>query len=303
MARQCYLIDAFSGERFSGNAAGVVLDAEGLDDCEMQKIAAEFNQSETTFVLPPQTADGEVRFRWFTPTTEVSMCGHATLAGVHALVEAGRLDVAAGVETAIRIDTLSGTLAALVEGMPGGTAGRMIWLDMPKPTLEPIKCSFESLATVLNVPVDEFDTDLSTVRTQEQDIIVFAKDFMVVNDAKPDFGALRDLQLELGLRGLCLATTRTLSPTIHAQSRFFAPAAGIDEDPVTGSVHGPLAVYLTKNGRVPSTGELSGLQCVQSKSGGRSGVVYALVQKQPDESYEVRIGGQTITSISGTLLG
>ena len=118
MEKRYYVIDAFTRERFSGNPAAVVLDCEGLDDASMQRIAAEFNLSETTFVLPPATGaiepapqpraaglhasdvahpppgvnrpiglPADVRFRWFTPSVEVDMCGHATIAGVHARVE------------------------------------------------------------------------------------------------------------------------------------------------------------------------------------------------------------------------
>jgi len=84
-----YLVDAFTHEPFQGNRAGVVLDAAGLTENHMQLIAREVGASETTFVLPPTDPRADVRFRWFTPAAEVSMCGHATVAGVHVLVTTG----------------------------------------------------------------------------------------------------------------------------------------------------------------------------------------------------------------------
>ena len=315
MSRQYYVIDAFTSQRYAGNAAAIVLDAEGLSDREMQLVAAEFNLSETTFVLPPQSHDASVRFRWFTPTTEVAMCGHATIGGVQALVESGRLRCE-GVEgsTPIQIDTLSGTLAAFVETLPagasltgddadaGGETQRMIWLDMPTPVLSELGVPGAELASVLNVPSDDFDSSLPPARTQDHDALVFVKDVLTLNDAKPDFAKLMNLQMRKGLRGLCLATTKTLTPSIHVQSRFFAPAAGIDEDPVTGSVHGPLAAYLITRGLVPSEDGTSGMRCVQGKAGGRAGLVFALGKIESDGSCSVRIGGQAVTAMQGTLV-
>ena len=84
------LVDAFAVSPYSGNVAGIILRADGLTDRQMKTIAAEFNASETTFILPPTVRDAAVRFRWLTPGCEVDFCGHATLAGAHALFESGR---------------------------------------------------------------------------------------------------------------------------------------------------------------------------------------------------------------------
>ena len=100
---------------------------------------------------------------------------------------------------------------------------------------------------------------------------------------------------------MSLATIKTLTPSIHVQSRFFAPAAGVDEDPVTGSVHGPLAAYVVQQGFVPMHDDLAGLTCVQSRAGGRGGLLNALVQKQGENEYAVRIGGRTFVSMTGSL--
>jgi PhzF family phenazine biosynthesis protein len=317
MNRAYFVVDAFTGEPFTGNPAGVVLDTEGLDDAGMQSIAAEFNLSETTFVLPPMRhaearsepsngpADAAVRFRWFTPTTEVEMCGHATLGGVHALVESGRIPAPAdpAQSVTVRIETRSGPLTAFVERIPKTDAGHMIWIDLIDPTLTAQPLALLELAAVLCVDADAFsESALPTMRTQDRDVLVFVDDISALNAARPDFRGLEELLARRRLRGLCLATVGTLSPAIHVQSRFFAPTAGVDEDPVTGSVHGPLAAYLVKHGVVEVHDGLAGLTCVQAKAGERAGLVHALVQPKEGGVYSVRIGGQAITTMRGTLV-
>src|SRR5215470_17172243 len=88
---QVWIVDAFTDKAFAGNSAGVVLDVDGLREPQMQSIAREINSAETTFVARPESAEADVAFRWFAPAREVEFCGHATLAGVHALLESGRV--------------------------------------------------------------------------------------------------------------------------------------------------------------------------------------------------------------------
>jgi len=314
MKKEYFVVDAFTSDPFAGNPAGVILDAQGLDDGQMQAIAAEFNLSETTFILPPAETHAATRgqvdpspaltlqFRWFTPAAEVKMCGHATLAGVHALVESERIRLAGEEDNvSVRIETLSGLLTAYVEPLPGEEYERMIWLDMIDPTLTPHAVPQVDLATALGLPADAIEESLPITQTQDQDLLVFVRDFQMLNEAKPDFGRLAALLTWHRLRGLCLATVRTLTPSIDVQSRFFAPTVGINEDPVTGSVHGPLAAYLVKHGLAPLHDGLAGITCTQAKSGGRAGLIHALVQPQGDDVLAVRIGGQAVTTMRGTL--
>lgn len=308
MERAYYIVDAFTSEPFGGNPAAVVLDTQGLNDDRMQRIAAEFNLSETTFVLPPVEVEStgyghRVRFRWFSPSMEVRMCGHATLAGMHAMVQAGRLSIGSPPDSiGIDIETCSGVLRAFVEHLPSEAHGVVIWLDLIDPRLSPQSLDLPALADVLRLPTDAFDDTMPPVRTQDDDVLVFVRDVSLVNAANPRFEQLAALMAESAVRGMSLATRRTLTPSIHVQSRFFAPGAGIDEDPVTGSVHGPLAAYLVARGHVPLTDGLAGLQCVQSRPGGRTGLIWALVQPRADGTSGVRIGGRTVTTMRGVLV-
>lgn len=237
------------------------------------------------------------------------MCGHATIAGVHALVESGAIqhdDPTAS--TPVNIQTRSGLLTAFVESIPNienpqklPSGGRMLWLDLISPTLTPITPDLLRLAEILNVQVDAFEPAMPPVRTQDQDMLIFVKDVMTLNDVKPDIVKLDTWLTKQQLRGMSIATIKTLSRAIHLQSRFFAPPAGVNEDPVTGSVHGPLAVYLVKQGVVPVQDDLAGMTCVQGISGGRAGLLHALVQPEKNGSYNVRIGGQAVTMMKGEL--
>jgi PhzF family phenazine biosynthesis protein len=314
MTRPCYIIDAFASEPYSGNPAAVVLDADGLDEATMQHVAAEFNLSETAFVLPPKgaalregadagpAADLGIHLRWFTPTAEVAMCGHATIATAHALVESGRLPVGADTESVtLRIETLSGLLTAFIESIPGVEGGCMIWLDLIDPILAPVTLAGNELGSVLNLSTEAFDTSLPIVQTQDDDLLAFVRDHGSLNDVRPDFAALAKLLAQHGVRGLCLATIHTLTPSISVQSRFFAPAVGIAEDPVTGSVHGPLAVHLVTQGVIPVQDGLAALTCTQGRPGGRTGLVHALVQPKGGGVCAVRIGGRAVTTVRGTL--
>jgi PhzF family phenazine biosynthesis protein len=258
----------------------------------MRKIAAEFNLSETTFVT--RGAEDGLRFRWFTPSVEVDMCGHATIAGVHALAEAERLS-----DGEVLIETRCGQLSARVEEFPAG--GRIIWLALRPPKLQPIALDGPGLMNLLGVSADCVDRELPAAQTQDGDLLFFVRDVMTVNSARPDFARLAEWMRRHRLRGLSLATVRTLAPSIAVQSRFFAPAVGIDEDPVTGSVHGPLTVYLADRGVLPQRDGLAGMMAVQGKAGGRAGVVYGLAEKR-DGIWAAKIGGQAVTVMRGTLL-
>ncbi|MCH8213099.1 MAG: PhzF family phenazine biosynthesis protein, partial [Proteobacteria bacterium] len=196
---------------------------------------------------------------------------HATIAGVHAMIEAGGPAADEQANPTIHIETRAGTLTAFVERHPGTALGCMIWLELIKPTFTRSPLSPVDLAAPLNLTADGFDPALPMVKTQDQDLLVFVENVVTLNNARPDSARLGNLLVGAGLRGLCLATVNTFSPSVHVQSRFFCPQLGVDEDPVTGSVHGPLAVYLVNHGVVEVHEGLAGLMCVQGKAGGRAG--------------------------------
>ncbi|PSQ25919.1 PhzF family phenazine biosynthesis protein [Halobacteriales archaeon QS_9_68_17] len=202
------LVDAFTDEPLSGNAAGVVPDADGLSAAQMQAVARELAVSETAFLLPSGPADRKVRY--FTPTQEVELCGHATVAAHAFLREDGAIGV--GEHT---LDTDVGVLDIDVED--GGT----VWMTQDDPTVRRIDVEYERL--FLTVPVNFLEH---------------------VGNADPDLAAVEALCDEVDATGLYLFTFDALDGDATLHARMFAPGAGVPEDPVTGTASGAAGAYL-----------------------------------------------------------
>jgi len=212
-----FQIDAFTDAPFSGNPAAVcLLDGANVDDTWMQRVATEMNLSETAFV---DRRDHDWSLRWFTPTIEIALCGHATLATAHAMLEEGIL--AAG--GTARFHTQSGLLSAT-------QTGDLIELDFPATVPErsaPPDGLIEALGMhPMRVSRSKFDY-LVELATEDD-----------VRSLMPDFAMLR----RLPVRGV-IVTSRGNTAGFDFVSRFFAPGSGVDEDPVTGSAHCALAPY------------------------------------------------------------
>jgi PhzF family phenazine biosynthesis protein len=216
MMPRIYQVDAFTSQPFSGNPAAVCLLEEAADPRWMQNVAAEMNLAETAFVV---TCSQPFGLRWFTPLVEVDLCGHATLASAHVLWESG--EVPSG--QPCFFDTKSGELIA--RPMDGG-----IQLDFPAAPVRPVEAPV-GLATALGVP-------LAFVGLSPFDYFVEVESADTVRQLQPDMNGLR----KLGGRGV-IVTSEDESGEFDFVSRFFGPAVGIDEDPVTGSAHCSLGPY------------------------------------------------------------
>ncbi len=212
----CWQIDAFAERPFTGNPAAVcVLDREP-DPRWMQAVAAEMNLSETAFVRP--VGEG-YSLRWFTPTSEVDLCGHATLASAHALFSAGMHPLAEPIEFL----TLSGRLVCRSEG-------DLIAMDFPATPPRPEAPGAELLHALGIEPLYAAKTRF--------DWFFVLEEARLVRALEPDFATLA----RAGVRGV-IVTSRSDDPRYDFISRFFAPGVGVDEDPVTGSAHCALAPY------------------------------------------------------------
>ena len=220
MPQSIIQVDAFADKPFAGNPAAVCILEELRDDVWMQHVAREMNLSETAFLIKqPEGYD----LRWFTPTVEVDLCGHATLAAAQVLWEDGRL----GHDQEARFFTRSGVLTC---------RWRDPWIDMNFPA-EPERHETPppELITALGV------APLYTGKNRLNDWLVEIESETVLRKLRPDFTALRSLPL----RGV-MVTARSITKGFDFISRFFAPAVGIDEDPVTGSAHCCLGPYWQK---------------------------------------------------------
>lgn len=252
-----YQVDAFADNVFEGNPAAVCPLDDWIPDEMMQNIAMENNLSETAFFVE---RDDTYRLRWFTPTTEVDLCGHATLATAHVLFE----HLGYG-EPVISFDSKSGELKVRKEG-------DQYLMDFPASELNE---SFapQYLEIAIGVPAQEMyrDTDyLYVVETAEQ-----------VRNLKPD---IRELK-KADVRGIIVTAS---AGEVDFVSRFFAPAAGVDEDPVTGSAHTMLIPYWSRR---YEKNELIGRQVSK-----RGGTVYC-----KNKGDRVEIGGTACTFMKGEI--
>jgi len=261
MGIRAFKVDSFTAEPFAGNPAGVCLLTEPRDERWMQAVAREMNLSETAFLL----REGDsFRLRWFTPAVEVELCGHATLASAHVLWEEG---VLARSETA-RFATRSGELRA-------SRRGELIELDFPaKPEqpAEPPANLFEALGVrPLYLGRNQFD------------YLVLLDSEEAVRAASPDFALLR----MVSVRGV-IVTAPSARVEFDFVSRFFAPAVGVDEDPVTGSSHCCLGPFWAAR--------LGKSDLVGHQVSARGGVVNVRAAGE-----RVFLGGRAVTVLRGEL--
>jgi PhzF family phenazine biosynthesis protein len=261
MGLTIYQVDAFTREPFRGNPAGVCVLPEPRDEAWMRNVAREMNLSETAFLVKEE--DG-FHLRWFTPAVEVEMCGHATLASAHILWETGILS--SGEQA--RFHTLSGLLTA-------ERLEEMIELNFPATPDRPVEAPPE-LGKALGVTPRYVGKSIF-------DYLVELDSEEAVRTLNPDFGLLKMVPI----RGV-MVTASSATPGFDFVSRFFAPAAGVDEDPVTGSAHCCLGPFW---GRRLNRTEFTAYQV-----SARGGVVHVRL-----DGDRVRIGGDAVTVFAAEL--
>jgi PhzF family phenazine biosynthesis protein len=254
-------IDAFTDRAFAGNPAAVCLLDDVRDEAWMQSVAAEMNLSETAFVL--QRDDG-FDLRWFTPIVEVELCGHATLASAHALCTKGLVRN----DQPIRFHTRSGLLVCTRQG-------DFVEMDFPATPVQQVEPPDELLSALGVKP--------SFVGRSKSDTFLIVESESALRSLKPDFARLRQ-----GPARAVVVTSLSNDPEFDYLSRYFAPAAGIDEDPVTGSAHCCLGPFWSE--RLGKT-ELKAFQ-----ASARGGVVRVRVCGD-----RVLLGGQAVTIFEGVL--
>ncbi|WP_329210050.1 PhzF family phenazine biosynthesis isomerase [Streptomyces sp. NBC_00683] len=296
--RILYQVDAFTLTPFTGNPAGVVLAADGMTDAEMLAVARELNNSETAFVLPADAADHDVRVRFFTPTTEVPTCGHATVGAHYARA------VEYGLPSASLVQKTGGGLLQRVEihrdgdrvriGMHQGVAafGPELNGDQVDRLLHAVGADVRDLAD--NGPVQ-------VVSTGHSKVLVELRERAVVDGLRPDPVALTALSREVGSNGFFLFTRATGEAHLLTWARMFAPAIGITEDPVTGNGNGPLGAYLVRHGIVPTSGGRLVFTGRQRAAMGRSGDVRVSVEARSDGELDVSIAGDATTAFRAEL--
>jgi PhzF family phenazine biosynthesis protein len=283
MSHTLLQIDAFTAQPFAGNPAAVCLLERPQAAAWMQAVAAEMNLAETAFLVPrdggaaDHAAERGFELRWFTPALEVALCGHATLASAHGLWELGRL---AGGDAA-RFHTKSGLLTCRRDG-------EWIWMDFPARAAQPVATP-AGLIESLGLPPGA--KALHVARNPAAFFVVLDSE-QAVRGLMPDFAALAGLCAGAASLHGAIVTARAERGAAGGYdfvSRFFAPGAGINEDPVTGSAHCALAPYWAAQlGKSALTGY---------QASARGGTVRVEVKGE-----RVLLGGQAVTVLRGELV-
>ncbi|ELZ36991.1 phenazine biosynthesis protein PhzF family [Halorubrum saccharovorum DSM 1137] len=308
--RRTLLVDAFADEPLAGNVAGVVPDAAGLSDDQMGRIAAEIGASETAFLFGPGEGDGpddgnganapdggaDERLRYFTPSTEVDLCGHATIATYGALFAEGAID--AGDRT---LRTNVGDLEIAVDD--DGT----VWMRQNPPTVDVIDPDSEGSDLDADRLGDALGIDPAALRDVGADLpvavastglpwLVVPVNFLErLGEAEPDMAAIEALSEAHDAAGVYAFTFDAIDADSTLHGRAFAPAIGVPEDPVTGMASGAVGAYLREvgafDGDFPDE-----LRFEQGHFLDRPGRVRVRV-----DGDAVRVGGRAVVSMEGEL--
>lgn len=293
-------LNVFTNQPFTGNQLAVFLDAEGIDEKQMQRIANEMAFPETTFVFPPEVSGTDARVRIFTPSKELPMAGSPTVGTTFALAGAGRLR--AGADKALLGLGIGPTTVGLEWGQ---NTLRFAWMKQTNPTFGPIVTDGVAIAAALGIQPRELAGGNLPVQVGSSGLPFL---YVALNSrAAVDAAALDRAKLCALLRVLDLEELPVFvfSPTpaddgATVYSRVFAPTLGISEDPATGSASGPLGAYLLKYNAV-SAKTASRLVSLQGVRMGRPSRIHIALSSDAGVLEEVQVGGEAVVVGEGTI--
>ncbi|MEF8976885.1 MAG: PhzF family phenazine biosynthesis protein [Halapricum sp.] len=281
--RKAFLVDAFTDEPTSGNPAGVLPDGDGLDADQMGAIANELGASETAFVRESDVADRQLRY--FTPETEVDLCGHATIASHALLYERDTID--AGQHT---VETNAGILDISI------AEDGLVWMTQNDPTVTELDIDVDRVADALGVDTESITAvglPIARTTTGLPFLAVPIEYFSDLAAMDPDMRAIAALSEEQDVTGVYAFTFDTLEGDSTLHGRMFAPDAGVEEDPVTGTASGAVGAYLDRLGALEETAAMT---FEQGHFLDRPGTVSVSI------GAEVKVGGRAVTTLEGTVV-
>jgi len=291
---EIYHVDAFTSKPFTGNAAGVVPDASGLTEDDMQKIAREMNLSETAFLLPTEHADADYKIRYFTPTSEIDFCGHATIGTVWLMATAyGWAEKA----NRLVLDTNIGLVP--VEWKAGESPLSAVVMTQIAPQVKDVEVSAAEVAQLVGIAVDDLDSryPVRLGYTGNWHLLVPVTSRAAIDAARPDQEKLGELNRAQRAVTTHLFTFDSEGMEYDLYTRDFGPAVGLAEDPVTGSANGALAGYLILEG-IMDAQETHQLTIAQGDVMGRPGRLYVSIVPGADGPV-IRVGGAAVPTIQG----
>jgi trans-2,3-dihydro-3-hydroxyanthranilate isomerase len=291
--------DVFTGEALLGNQLAVFTDARGVDAAKMQRVAREMNFSESTFILPSERPDTDIRMRIFTPMNEMPMAGHPTIGSTFALAHAG----------VIRPGSSRFVFGLNIGPVPvdlewKGSALRFAWMTQSNPSFGPIVDDRAAVAAALGLDVADL---ADTLPVQEVScgvpfLLVPLRDRRAVDHAISDAAAFRRLTAATKLdRAIFMFSIDPAGSRETVYSRMFAPEFGIIEDPATGSASGPLGCYLVHHGAVAGDAARE-MVSFQGAAMGRASRIHISIEGDRRAITRVRVGGEAVLVGRGELL-
>lgn len=295
-----YQVDSFTKERFHGNPAGVVPNADGLTDDEMQRIARELNNSETAFIFESNSSDYDVEVRFFTPTVEVPICGHATVAAHY--ISAMEKKFMAKSQRVIQ-KTKAGILP--VDVVKDGDDYSIIMTqgkpEVYAPLSEEIKNEIaEALCITIDEICSEYPVAIASTGHAKVMVPIYSND--ILHGLNPDLQKLTKISEKTGCNGFYIFT---LNPEdeVLVHGRMFAPASGIVEDPVTGNANGPLGAYLVHYDILQNDNKNSfDFDIIQGEAIKRDGTMHVHVEKDNGEPVLVQISGNAVVAFKTEII-
>jgi PhzF family phenazine biosynthesis protein len=294
-----FQVDAFTTRRFSGNPAGVVLDADMLSSTDMQALARELNNGDTAFLLRPDADDHDLRLRFFTPRREAAFVGHATLAAhaVLATLNLGPLRRQKQSSGIVEVDSISGAQPP------------RIVIHLPPPalrhTLDQRELSdvLEAL-TLTHADLDPQCPPLLAGKGSAR-LLLGIEHGTTLARLRPDLARLTTLSERIGAPGYFLFSRRPSLADVYTEARMFCPALGIPEDPVSGNAHALLGAYLLQHGLLGPAADSSGTTIqftgAQGHHMGRPGRVTVALNLERDVLESVSIVGEAVVVFETTL--
>lgn len=293
-----FQVDSFTKEKFTGNPAGVVPNADGLTDLEMQCIARELNNSETAFIFTSDDSTYDVHVRFFTPTREVPICGHATIAAHYIRAIENKLGTT-------RVVQKTGAGILPVDIVEEDNDYRIIMTQGKIEFGEILRGhNLDTLLSALALtPCDLLeDYPVQIVSTGHSKVMIGIKSSGMLNQLKPNYQALSSLSKTIQCNGYYLFTPDSDRDGIMFKGRMFAPAIGINEDPVTGNANGPLGAYLVHHKLVKHDGSSFAFNAMQGEAIGRAGIIRVEVKIDRHEPVEVKVAGQAVVVFQTELI-
>ncbi len=293
-----YQVDSFTKEKLSGNPAGVIANADGLSEHQMQKIARELHHSETAFIFSSAESGYDVEVRFFTPTREVPICGHATIAAHYVRAVEKKLETATVIQK-----TGAGILPVNI--VRKGNDYSVVMTQGQIVVGEPLPdAAVGQIAEGLGISVCDLreDCPVCIASTGHSKVMIGIRSNNLLHRLNPNMDRLARLSAVIGSNGYYVFT---LNPgeDILVHGRMFAPAIGIPEDPVTGNANGPLGAYLVQHGLFQNPEEtIFSFTAMQGEAIGRTGTMKVSVKKQEGHPALVQIEGEAVIVFSAELV-